>query len=340
MQLVAKEPGVTYQGRVTNLGVATSGAYDLRFALFDAPTEGVQIGPAITNGAVVVREGTFSVRLQFDSTLFNGEDRWLELQVRTNGAAAFTLLNPRQELTGSPYAHYAATAGHVGPAGVNGASLARHSVTGDKVAPGTLRPENLDLGTFDTTFWQLGGNAGTTPGRDFLGTTDHQPLELKVNGVRGLRLQPHGTSPPSMVAGYQDNTIAVGAPGSVIAGGTSNRNEGSHFSITGGGIGNVFESGGGVSVIAGGEDNVVGGNATAAVIAGGSHNTVGPGTDGATIGGGRAQPAWDQRELDGHRWRIREYDRGSCPGQCDRGRCPERHSNECTKRSHCGWSGE
>jgi len=30
--------------------------------------------------------------------------------------------------------------------------------------------------------WQLTGDAGTTAGVNFLGTTDNQPLELKVNG--------------------------------------------------------------------------------------------------------------------------------------------------------------
>jgi hypothetical protein len=39
-------------------------------------------------------------------------------------------------------------------------------------------------------FWQLGGNAGTTPGSSFLGTSDNQPLELRVNNTTALKLQP------------------------------------------------------------------------------------------------------------------------------------------------------
>src|SRR6266511_3641604 len=35
-------------------------------------------------------------------------------------------------------------------------------------------------------FWKAGGNAGTTPGTDFVGTTDNQALELKVNGERAF----------------------------------------------------------------------------------------------------------------------------------------------------------
>ena len=40
----------------------------------------------------------------------------------------------------------------------------------------------------DTPGWGLAGNAGTNPATQFLGTTDGQPLELRVNGERALRL--------------------------------------------------------------------------------------------------------------------------------------------------------
>jgi len=38
--------------------------------------------------------------------------------------------------------------------------------------------------------WLTSGNAGTTAGSNFLGTTDNQPLELHVNNTRALRLEP------------------------------------------------------------------------------------------------------------------------------------------------------
>jgi len=38
--------------------------------------------------------------------------------------------------------------------------------------------------------WELTGNAGTTAGTNFLGTTDAKALEFKVNGTRALRLEP------------------------------------------------------------------------------------------------------------------------------------------------------
>src|SRR5512133_3649272 len=37
--------------------------------------------------------------------------------------------------------------------------------------------------------WQLTGNAGTNPNTNFLGTTDNQPLVIKVNSTESLRLE-------------------------------------------------------------------------------------------------------------------------------------------------------
>ncbi|MDR2204693.1 MAG: hypothetical protein LBE36_00800 [Flavobacteriaceae bacterium] len=38
----------------------------------------------------------------------------------------------------------------------------------------------------------LTGNSGTTPGTNFIGTTDNQPLILKTNNAEGLRLLSDG----------------------------------------------------------------------------------------------------------------------------------------------------
>ena len=58
--------------------------------------------------------------------------------------------------------------------------------------------------------WQATGNAGTTPGRSFLGTSDNQPLEFKVNGQRALRLEPNATS-PNVIGGYGATWSATGS---------------------------------------------------------------------------------------------------------------------------------
>ena len=68
--------------------------------------------------------------------------------------------------------------------------------------------------------WHMEGNSGTTPGTDFIGTADDQPLEFHVNGERALLLEPNGTS-PNITLGHADNTISNAYYGSVIGGGGS-----------------------------------------------------------------------------------------------------------------------
>ena len=109
---VARAQGTafTYQGRLTDQGVPANGAYDFRFRLFDAVTNGSFSGGVVMLDAVGVNNGLFTVTLDFGAAPFNGSDRWLEIAVRTNGGA-FTNLAPRQPITATPYAVRALSAG-------------------------------------------------------------------------------------------------------------------------------------------------------------------------------------------------------------------------------------
>jgi len=103
----AQTTSFTYQGRFTDGGTAANGAYDMQFRLFDSATVGAgnQIGSTINNGAVSVKEGVFTVQLDYGAAAFAGADRYLEIGVRPAGSAdAFTLLSPRQQLTSAVYA--------------------------------------------------------------------------------------------------------------------------------------------------------------------------------------------------------------------------------------------
>lgn len=76
-------------------------------------------------------------------------------------------------------------------------------------------------GAFSSGSWDLTGNAGTTPGTNFVGTTDNQPLEIKVNGQRALRIAPTSNTAfgPSIAAGHSGNSIGAGVDSATISGG-------------------------------------------------------------------------------------------------------------------------
>src|SRR5262245_13735654 len=100
----------TYQGRLSDGGSPADGTYDLRFVLFDSGAGGTQQGPTVTRDDVTVTGGLFTVALDF-GTVFSGSKRWLEVAVRPGASTgAYVILGPRQELTPSPGAVFAATA--------------------------------------------------------------------------------------------------------------------------------------------------------------------------------------------------------------------------------------
>jgi hypothetical protein len=96
--------GFTYQGRLTDGGSPANGNYDLQFALFDAVDGNNQTGQTQVVSSVPVSAGIFTVTLDFGANAFSGANRFLEISARPSGAAAFTLLTPRQPITATPYA--------------------------------------------------------------------------------------------------------------------------------------------------------------------------------------------------------------------------------------------
>jgi len=286
---VAQGTVFTYQGRLDDGGMPGGGSYDLRFTLYTADVGGSQVGPTLTNAPVTVSNGLFTTMLDFGTNVFTGPARWLELAVRTNGGGAFTLLNPRQPLTPSPYAIYA------GKAMLLDSALPASQLSGSYSNALTLNnPANAFTGGFTgngsglsalnasalasgavpaaalSNAWKIAGNAGTTPGTHFLGTADDQPLEIKVNNTRGWRLEPGTNGVPNLVGGAPDNGVGAGTTGATIAGGASNT------------IGTNSPNG----VIGGGSVNAIAADTTSAAIAGGAHHDIGTNADFSAIGGG------------------------------------------------------
>ncbi|WP_376695874.1 tail fiber domain-containing protein [Wenzhouxiangella sp. EGI_FJ10305] len=227
------ETTITYQGQLEDASGPFTGTPGMEFRLFDSLTEGGQIGTEIVLSAVPVTDGLFQVELDFGAP-YGASPTYLEVMVGGE------TLEPRQRISAAP--------------------LAVHALS-------------LDAAYGDNRFWKLDGNSGTTPGTDILGTTDDTPLEVHVNGVRALRLEPGDG--PNVIAGSAANQVASGVRGASVAGGWD--------------LGGNFVAGD-FGTISGGADNLAGapdGNENTrgfATVSGGTGNTANDAY--ATVGGG------------------------------------------------------
>ena len=138
--------------------------------------------------------------------------------------------------------------------------------------------------------WSLTGNGGTTPGTNFVGTTDNNALEFKVNSLRALRIEPNGTS-PNIVGGFSGNSATAGVLGAAIGGGgvsgSTNRVTDDYGTVPGGQNNQAGDNSGTTSdklyaTVGGGFNNIASGNS--ATVGGGQSNTASG--FGATVGGG------------------------------------------------------
>jgi hypothetical protein len=77
----AMDTGFTYQGRLTDGDSLANGDYDFEFKLYDAASNGTQVGSTVTKEDVTVTDGLFTVQLDFGAEVFTGDARWLEIGV-------------------------------------------------------------------------------------------------------------------------------------------------------------------------------------------------------------------------------------------------------------------
>jgi len=312
----------TYQGRLTEGGDPASGLFDFQFIVYDAPAGGSQRGSLVTKDDVLVTNGLFTVDIDIGPNHFTGDARWLEIGVRAGSSAGgYSALSPRQALTPAPYALHAPSAGTASTAlavpwaGLTGVPSdfldgtdndTLYSAGAGLTLSGTIFSVNFGGSGaanqaarsdhhHDAAYWKLAGNNGTTPGPHFLGTLDNQPLELRVNGARALRLEPNATS-PNIIGGHADNLAGGGVLGGVIGGGggagAANRVTDDHGTV-GGGLANQAGDnagttsdrayatvGGGLQNKSSGQASFVGGGAlninsgTYAILGGGIQNNV------------------------------------------------------------------
>lgn len=311
----------TYQGLLTDNAGPANGRYDLQFTLYGDAAGGSGVGGPVVAAPLGVTNGLFSVQLNFGSAAFTGAERWLQIGIRTNGSVgAYTALTPRQAVTPTPYAITAANVAQ--GAGLSGAytnpvalSNSSNQIAGSFTGNGAA-VTNVNAATLDelsaSAFWQVGGNH--LPASRPIGSLNNQPLELIVNGVRALRIEPttnymdgSGTfyfNAVNLVGGTPANYIAPGVHGSVIGGGGMEHLDylnslAADFSYLGGGVTNSIQAqaaysflGGGTANLLWGERSFLGGGAVNCVKAGesflgcGSDNVIQSGAAASFLGGG------------------------------------------------------
>lgn len=178
----------SYQGVLKQAGSPYTGSADFLFSLWEQSAAGPQVGGTQPIVGVPVTAGVFNVPLNFGMLAFDGNERWLQIEVRApSGPGTYTTLSPRQRIDAVPYALYALNANT--PFTFNGSNAV---FTSGSVGIGTTSPAaSLDvrnpsllsgaaavLGTMtgaSTGFNSAGvhgANAGTSSGWGVWGTSN------------------------------------------------------------------------------------------------------------------------------------------------------------------------
>jgi trimeric autotransporter adhesin len=293
----AQGTAFTYQGRLNDGGSPAHGSYDLTFSLFNVSSGGSAVAGPSTQAGVGITNGLFTVTLDFGS-VFNGTTYWLQIAARTNGAATFITLSPRQQLTPTPYAIYGETSGLANTV-ANGTISSLQLNTLAPPTSGQVLEYNGSSLAWTTpgtalSAWGLSGNSGTSAGANFVGTTDNQPLEFRVNNLVGFRLEPGGSNSVNVIGGWAGNGVTAGAAGATIGGGGAgnyfglvwSNQVGSDFGTVSGGTVNTIQNGARYATIGGGWNNTIQSNAYSAIVCGGEYNTIQDGAYESSIVGG------------------------------------------------------
>lgn len=179
----------TYQGKLMFDGAPADGLYDFEILLFEASSGGSSIGDLQSLSGVSVSDGIFTVELDFGALIFDGNDRWLEIGVTTNGGASATTLSPRQRITATPYAIKAINAGTANTLSgyiPGDFALDTHSHAGGDINAGTVGAAYIDsliARDSELTWGNLAGIPADIADGDHVGITSESDPEVGGNSA-------------------------------------------------------------------------------------------------------------------------------------------------------------
>ena len=242
---------VNYQGRLTDGTNLVQGVVAVSLRLYDSPAGGTLLYE--DSNAVAVVDGLYSTLMGDDTTAGDLAAALANTNVHLETVIQGIPLVPRERVASVAYA---------------------------------LRAQYAEE-FVSNAVWRTTGNAGTSTSTHFLGTTDAQPLEIRVNNERAMRLEP-GAASPNLIGGYSSNAVPPGISGAFIGGGGGPGGPNlaaSNYAVVVGGFNN--RASGGWAFVGGGSGNLAKGNQSA--VAGGLGNTAL--TNGAFVGGGMSNVA-------------------------------------------------
>lgn len=224
---------VTYQGVLNDAGAPANGAYDMTFNIGDSPVGGLLL-QSIPVANVAVADGLFTVELDINELILDGDDLWVGVSVE--GVA----LTPRQRVTHTPYTIYADRAREAGTVRVPLALVGQSVVIeGYAEAASGVGVRGVHLAGTGTQPGVLGQtNSGSNNAAGVLGEVlDTTPGGFSA-GVRGRNLST--TSAGVGVYGTQDGSgwgvYGVAPSGRGVYGSTTSGTGVRGFSSTGIGV--------------------------------------------------------------------------------------------------------
>lgn len=145
----------SYQGKLTENGIAANGIYDFRFRLYTSSGGITQVGGDRFVDDLALVNGIFTTSIDWGYSIFDGSNLWLEISARPGSSVgAYTVQAPRQQILAVPYAN---TARQVIGEGILGSA---YVVSGSGAIPGYSFQSDVNTGIFNPTSNVLGFSTG------------------------------------------------------------------------------------------------------------------------------------------------------------------------------------